>query len=244
MERSPALAQRRRIILGSFYIILCTGISRAAFAENCSSNHIAKLQNRCLDILNDVASTIQTGRNLETAAWAKAQAAIQPSYDCAKGGYELGKALFKDCNPSSPAVNPVACVETLVGVPDTVEACKDAITLVREAWSLYEQAAFIYGTADVAFFDQGGDEVADALDKCGEPSCWQISRSLSKYAQQSKERAGRNRDRLKQYEGQLIDVRRRLGECLSSSSSCSELPQYEFPALEANDSTPPAISLH
>lgn len=235
-------ANRRVFLLLSVSSCFCAYFPNAASAQDCSASRIAELKNQCLDILNDIASTILTGRNLEAVAWNKAQEAIQPSYDCVKGGYDLAKALFKDCNPSSPGVNPVACVETLVGVPDTVEACETAVTLIREAWSLYEQASFIFGAAEVAFYDQGGGEIAEELEKCGESSCRELGQAMSDYARQNKERAERNRDRLKEHENQLIEVRDELKKCQEDSSSCTELPEHSFPDLESADFGPPEIS--
>lgn len=236
--------RRRQFVATSCATALYGSVGQFAFAESCSSNRISELKERCLMILNDIELTIQTGRNLENAAWAKGQEATGPSYECVKGSYDLGLALFKDCNPSSPGVNPVACVETLVGVLDTVQACETAVSLVREAWSLYEQASFIFGTAKVAFFDQGGGEIAAELDKCGEPSCLMLGRGISEYAQQNQERALRNRDRLKDHENQINELRDRLERCRQDSNSCVELPQYQFPALEPTDAGPPDINLN
>lgn len=215
-----------------------------SFAQDCSADRITFLKERCLEILRDVAATIQSGRNVETAALSKGREAIEPSYNCLKGGYDLGLALFKDCNPSSPGVNPVACVETLVGVPDTIKACEAAISLVQEAWSLFEQAKFLYGTADVAFFDQGGGEIAEELEKCGEPGCLQLGQVLSEYAQQNRDRAQRNQDRLKVHENQLVGVKSELEACQQDSSSCDEIQQYQFPELEPVDAGPPDIILN
>lgn len=242
MRRAISLKDRRAFLLLSVSTVVCAYSSRAALAQDCSTSHIAELKARCLDILNDIGSTIQTGRNLEVVAWNKAQEAAQPSYDCLKGGYDLAKALFKDCNPSSPGVNPVACVETMVGVPDTIEACETAVSLIREAWSLYEQASFIFGAAEVAFYDQGGGEIAEELEKCGESSCRELGQAMSDYARQNKERAERNRDRLKEHENQLIEVRDELDKCQGDSNSCTELPEHSFPELEPADSGPPEIS--
>lgn len=242
MRQRTTFEERRTFLLFSATVFGSAFFPGAVSAQDCSASRIAELNDQCLDILNDVASTIQTGRNLESAAWSKAQEAIQPSYDCLKGGYDLGKALFKDCNPSSPGVNPVACIETLVGVPDTIEACEIAVTLIREAWSLYEQASFIFGAAEVAFFDQGGGEIAGELEKCGESSCRELGQAMSDYARQNKERAERNRDRLNEHENQLTEVRNELEMCQGDSNSCTELPEHNSPDLEPADSGPPDIS--
>ncbi|MGR3413329.1 hypothetical protein [Pseudooceanicola nanhaiensis] len=206
--------------------------------------NVVQLKRRCASILQDVTATTQSGRNLETAAWGKGQDAIEPSYDCLKGGHDLGVALFKDCNPSSPGINPVACVQTLVGVPDTIKACEAAISLVQEAWSLYEQAKFLYGAADVAFFDQGGGEIAEELEKCGELGCLQMGQALSEYAQQNRDRVQRNQDRLKEHEHQLVGIKSKLEACQQDSGSCDEIQQYQSPELEPVEAGPPDTNLN
>ncbi|UUV08733.1 hypothetical protein [Ruegeria sp. YS9] len=235
---------KRRLFFCGVAVQVLFGSATISFAQDCNSENVEQLKKSCIAILRDVAATIQTGRNLETVAWGKGQESIKPSYDCLKGGYDLGVALFKDCNPSSPGVNPIACVQTLVGVPDTIKACEAAISLVQEAWSLYEQAKFLYGTADVAFSDQGGNEIAEELKKCGEPGCLQLAQALSEYAQQNRDRAQRNQDRLKEHENQLVGVKGELEACQQDSSSCDKIQQYQVPELEPIDAGPPDIILN
>lgn len=242
MKHPKFWRDRRTFLLSSISATFTIGTSEAVSAEGCGANRITELKDHCLDILRDIAATIQTGRSLEEAAWNKAQAAIEPSYNCAKGAYDLGKALFADCNPSSPAVNPAACIETLVGVPDTISACEGAITLVHEAWSLYEQAAFIFGTADVAFYDQGGGEIVEELDRCGESNCAQLGRAVTDYARRNQERTLRNRDRLRDYEKSLQNVQKILEGCQKDPASCTEVPEHAFPGLEPASESPPRIS--
>jgi len=235
---------RRAFLIGLPTTAISLNLGSAAMAENCETSHLDDLRQQCLKILQDIRSTILTGRSLETKAWDKAREASKPSFECAKGGYDLGLALSKDCNPSSPGVNPAACLATLAGVPDTITSCKNAINLVQQAWSLYEQAAFIFGTADVAFSDQGGDDIANQLAKCGEPSCLTLGRAVSQYARENQERAKRNKDRLKAYENKLNEIQVGLDKCKDDAGSCLELQQPEFPHLEPVGSEPPSISLN
>lgn len=223
--------------------LLLFGLPGPASAEDCSPQTINALKQQCLVSLRDVESTIISGQSVHRAGDSKATEAFEPGLDCLKGGYDIMKAAAKDCNPATPGTDPVACIDTLVGVPDTVAACRRAYELASEAISLYHRASVFYGAAGVAFSDQGGDEIAERLRACNENNCHNMNQALIAYAADSRDRAERDRAKLERFRESLSTNERALTRCQADRSQCSENPENGLPSLEGLPGASPEISI-
>lgn len=222
---------------------MLSGLPGPASAEDCSPQTIHELKQQCLVSLSDVESTIISGQSVHRAGDSKAKEAFEPGLDCLKGGYDILKAAAKDCNPATPGTDPVACFDTLVGVPDTVAACRNAYELASEAISLYRQASVIYGAAGVAFSDQGGDEVAARLRACNENTCHDLNQALIAYAADARNRAERDRAKMERFRDSLSTTETALTRCQADQSLCSENSENGLPSLEGLPGASPKITI-
>lgn len=224
---------RRRIFIGLAACVILP-VPQIVNAENCDTATIDRLKRECLDLLRSAEATLQTGRNLVDAGTAKYVEASGPAADCLQGGYDILKAGFKDCNPSSPGLDPAACIITVAGIPDTIEKCGMAIALVQDALRLMREAKAVIGAAGVQFSDSGGDEIAGALRDCGDPICVELAGNLNGYATTAQQSVQRDIDKLTQLEKDLNVVKNALTVCNSDNSKCEEIPLSEVPSLEGS----------
>ena len=188
----------------------------------------------CQQILNDVKGMIAIGMSKEMQAWDAADKAAVQSYDCSKGVYQITRAAFKDCNLlNPPGVDPRACVEAVIGIPDTIEVCGKAIEAIDNTIAYYKQANFYYGTAGIAFDDQGGEELSSRLEDCGVTSCQTNGIQMSQDSEEGEKRTDRNLNSLNLYRNMLESINVKFEKCLSEPALCEELRPSDFPILES-----------
>lgn len=232
---------RRRIVLGGLAAAgAWAGPSRA---QDCSQATVDRLLRDCETTLRDIAGTLDYAEGLRGRAKAKAVELVEPATKCVKGGYDLLRAAFLDCNPSSGAMNPASCIETVAGIPDLIEDCRTAHGLVIEILDLLRQARDVEGAAEVAFYEQGADAYADALSACGYPACARIAGELSQTARLRRERTERDMARMTRFRDQLQSVEAALRACDADTTQCEEIPLYEVPTLEDGELPPPDLVL-
>jgi hypothetical protein len=207
--------------------------------SDCSPARISELKRRCQETLRDVRETIVRAEGLYKDGHAKALEALKPGSECVKGAYDILKAAAKDCNPYTPGTDPTACAETLLGIPDTVKACRQAYKLATEALDLYRQAIDFYGAAEVAFGEQGGYEIAAELRACNESACHGVALALEEYARSWKERARRDRERVEAFRDNLKAAEDALTKCKADHNQCIAFPQVNVPELEGPGGAPP-----
>jgi hypothetical protein len=175
---------------------------------------------------------------------AKFKEAAEPGFKCFKGSYDLLKAAAVECNLSSgPGFDPFSCFQTIAGIPDLIEDCRTAYALVAEAIDLVQQSRAFYGAAEVAFSDQGGDEIAVQLAACGETTCAEIAAALSDAARRAKERAERDIEILRRHQQTLQDVEAELQRCEVDDTQCREIPEHPVPQLDDTVISRPDIVL-
>lgn len=195
-------------------------LAHPASGQECAPAQIEEWKSLCRQSLVDVANTVDYGDQIARAGIARAEEAVRPSIECVKGGGELLAALFKECNPTSPAVNPVACAETLVGVPDTIESCEMAADRISVAIDRFREAQAVYGAAEVAFSDQGGDDVVEKLRQCGDSTCFDLAGQISGYAARRKQTALENLDELKRQLDEIVGTKQELEQCQLLETNC------------------------
>lgn len=220
-----------------------TSYSSGALAQDCSDGTIAELKAICRDSLRAAASTASTADSYFDAAIAQYFEASEPVFKCVQGGYDILQAAFKDCNPLSPVPNPVACVNTILAIPGIIEDCKTAVRLLQKAITTTREAIALYGAAGVEFGDTGGDEAAQKLFDCGDPTCREMGQAIYGYANDGRARATRNLEKLTELEENLKSVHGNLERCLADTEQCEEVPLFSIPDLETRDAVPPPINL-
>ncbi|MEM9291035.1 MAG: hypothetical protein AAGD01_05090 [Acidobacteriota bacterium] len=204
-------------------------------AQDCSPGKIQELKTQCLSILRDAAGTANEGHQLDRQAFEKSQEANDIALvESIKAGKTLANLIAK-CRPISPG-----CAAAVAKVPGHVKELKKAYDLYKEAEALWKQAGFFYGTAGVAFSEQGGDGIADQLKACGEDTCFEVAQALRRFADESKARAQRNQDRANRAAANVqlwIDA---LEGCKDNPETCEAPapltdPGFESPSPEVPD---------
>ena len=205
---------------------------------DCSEEKVIELKERCKDILLDIKSTVSIGERKEKEAYNLALKALELSAKCGKGIYDLMLSLFTFCNPKSPALNPAKCAEALLDVPDTIDDCQKAIQEVNLVIQKYSECKAIYGAASVAFGDQGGYEISDALEKCDEYTCSTAGEVFSEYAKASSGRVSNNIKKLENLKDALNSSVFSLKECSKNHSECKKINKILIPNIQPVDEVP------
>lgn len=212
-----------------FLICSMTAVVNESAAQSCSDDEVGALVAECRVILQDVKGTYQIGLAKEQEAYEMAKVAMA---DGAKCIYDV-VSIVKDCKP--PNINPMACANSLLGVPDVISGCNQAIDKALKAKDLYRQAADFYGTADVAFSDQGGNDVLSQLRACNQNGCFHASEALRTYINEGLARSNSNQQKLDTLIAQIrskIDI---LKMCEDNAESCNKDHggEYNAPGLDA-----------
>jgi len=90
--------KRRAFLLTN--VAYLTAFAVPGYAEDCSPANIAKWKQRCREALEAAAKTTLTGDSYFDASVKQFGEAVEPSYKCLKGGYDILQAAFKDPPPT------------------------------------------------------------------------------------------------------------------------------------------------
>lgn len=197
--------------------------------QACQAANIQELKKRCRMSVKDVEGTIAYGDQLRKRADLKAKEAIEPGFQCIEGGAKLLTSLFTDCNPKSGQTNLLECSKSLAEIPSIYEDCSTAISLLLEADRLYQLAEEFYGSAAVAFADQGGYEIMMALRECGETKCYETATTLMANADRQKKNVTREREKIRKEIERLKQIRSQLGTCRKDKTKCARPPAEQRP---------------
>ncbi len=212
-----------------------------ATVGDCTPSKISNWKNECRAILRDAAGTSELGRKKEQEAHTAALDAMVKSAQCFRDAATTLRDLFTHCNPESPTVNLAKCLENALGIPDVVETCQDAGRKVDKARDLYRQAKDHYGAAEVAFSDQGGDDIAVRPAACNETTCAETAAAIRTSATAAKQRSARNRRILTDTKQKVDDLIGHLERCAENPKECTPIEQPSTPGLEDPDSAPDLV---
>lgn len=211
------------------------------FAQECSGNRVEDLKEQCRDLLEDRIKLIVSGHNFTDASIKKFLEAAEPASKCLKGGYDLAKTLYVECNPYTPGTDLVSCASTLSDVPDTVKECKLAINLIEEAVKIRKQARFFYSRAEISFGDSGGDEIWEELQKCGESICYDLALASERLTRDGRDRSDRDLEKMQNLISNLEEVSNTLSSCVANQEKCEEVELFSIPKLEGKGEDAPEI---
>ena len=236
MEQRQNQLRRRLFIFAGLSLI-----ASPTLGQDCSSATVEELKADCIELLMDAQNLVISGDSFTDGSIAKFEEALEPSLKCLEGGYDLLKAAFKDCNPSSGVPDPVSCLRTINSIPEIIEDCETAVRLIIEALEIRRQAIALYGRAHVSFSDSGGDEIAAKLADCGETTCLELATAISRLASERRATAERDIQKLERLVDDLGTVDAALELCQDDTDQCNEVPQFEIPTLEGKGEALPPI---
>ncbi len=211
---------KKIIIISSFVLIFILPASVFS-SDTCPENKIQEAKQSCQRILFDIEGTLKLAKRVEKKAQDKILKAAKPGYECLKGGAETLSSAFTYCNPNSPLINIAKCAETIVSIPSVYKSCEEATILVIASISLYRQSSTIIGAANVAFSDQGGDEVMAYLKSCDIYTCEQQKGTLDQNINKALEKNSQAIQKAEKMIENFQSMEDKLKACEADKSHCS-----------------------
>lgn len=210
-------------LVGAGMVIVALAAVAPVHAENCRSTSVEKLKKHCFEILRDAARTLDAGLQLDQRALDDAQEAARVYSTEGLKAIKTAADIALKCRPVS-----AGCLNAVRKIPEHVRELARARDLYLKAVDSWRQAGTLYGAAEVAFSDQGGDEIAAALRKCGKRSCFEFAGAVEDFARAAARRSARNQAKALEAAntvGQLVDA---LEECEDRPETC-EAPELTGP---------------
>ncbi len=216
----------RQILLALVILVATTHV----IAAECSADEAQQLREACQQSLQDIRGTRQNGSQAEERGWEASKKGIVEGGSCAA----RGSRLITSCSSGL-----LSCFVQIARIQGTIEKCKIAVDYIDTAINHFRQASFYFGTASIAFSDQGGESLVRRLSGCSNPTCHEVLR-LTDLSRQDQERVQRNIERLVRYKSQLEEAKSRIEACENKGSSCDP----EFPhIIDIEDLEPPMRDL-
>lgn len=140
----------------------------------CSVREVRDLRKRCLEILKDIAGTVDLGEQVAKKAAKHYWKFVEKSYECGKDTYKLFKNIAELIAVIKTTKNPLKIAELAKEITENAkgiyENCKQAVEEYLKFKEEKRKADFILGTAQVSWDDQGGGEIEKRLIECTDSS--------------------------------------------------------------------------
>lgn len=215
------------------------------FANECKEQSVKEAIQQCQASLNDVKGLLLLAKQEQRKAAFKALEAAEPGYKCVMGAKETLQDAVLYCNPQNPVtLNPVLCANTVLGIPDVYQDCKQAIQLLNESYAIYQRAKSVIGNAGIAFSDQGGDEVMTFLESCEYLECKEKKIRADVYIRETKQEIDQQIQQVERTRDQLQAITHELKKCEDNSSDCTSESDFNVEFPEGQGDAVPELILH